>query len=87
LNDASTRPYILFKFSELYLIAAEAAFKSNDKANAAAMINVLRRRAAARPGQTTADYNNALTAQTITANDVTLDFILDERSRELWAKA
>ena len=87
LNDASTRPYILFKFSELYLIAAEAAFKSNDKANAAAMINVLRRRAAARPGQTTAEYNNALTAQTITANDVTLDFILDERSRELWGES
>jgi hypothetical protein len=86
LNDASTRPFILFKFSEVYLIAAEAAFKANDLPNAAAMLNVLRQRAALRPGQTPAQYAAALAAQTITPAQVTLDFILDERTRELYGE-
>jgi hypothetical protein len=86
LNDASTRPFILFKFSEVYLIAAEAAFKANDLPNAAAMLNVLRQRAALRPGQSPAQYAAALAAQTITPAQVTLDFILDERTRELYGE-
>lgn len=86
LNDASMRPFILFKFSEVYLIAAEAAFKRNDLPAAAAMLNVLRQRAAFRPGQTPAQYAAALAAQTITPAQVTLDFILDERSRELFGE-
>jgi hypothetical protein len=86
LNDASTRPFILFKFSELYLIAAEAAFKANDLLNAAAMLNVLRQRAAFRPGQTPAQYATALAAQTITPAQVTISFILDERTRELYGE-
>jgi starch-binding outer membrane protein, SusD/RagB family len=86
LNDASTRPFILFKFSEVYLIAAEAAFKMNDLPNAAAMLNVLRQRAAFRIGQTPAQYATALAAQTITPAQVTLDFILDERTRELFGE-
>jgi hypothetical protein len=86
LNDASMRPFVIFKFSEVYLIAAEAAFKRNDLVNAAAMLNVLRQRAAFRPGQTPAQYAAALAAQTITPAQVTLDFILDERSRELYGE-
>lgn len=86
LNDASMRPFVIFKFSEVYLIAAEAAFKRNDLVNAAAMLNVLRQRAAFRPGQTPAQYAAALAAQTITPAQVTLDFILDERSRELFGE-
>ena len=86
LNDASTRPFIMFKFSEVYLIAAEAAFKMNDNTNAAAMLNVLRQRAAFRPTNTTAQNNASVLAMTITPAQVTLDFILDERTRELYGE-
>jgi len=59
---------IIVRLAETYLIKAEAQFKLNDMAGAAATINVIRARAHADP---------------ITASNVTLDFILDERSREL----
>ena len=55
VNDASTRPFVFAKFSDVYLIAAEAYFKMGDNANAAAMLNVLRQRAAfgtTNPGRT-----------------------------------
>jgi hypothetical protein len=87
MNDYSDRPYILFRFAELYLIAAEAALKGGGTLqNAADMINELRKRAALKPRQTPAQYAAALVAQQITAAQVTLDFILDERSRELFAE-
>lgn len=87
LNDYSDRPYILFRFSDVYLIAAEAALKGGATAqDAANMINVLRTRAALKAGQTAAQYAAAVAAQQITAAQVTLDFILDERSRELFAE-
>lgn len=87
LNDYSDRPYILFRFSELYLIAAEAAFKGGGTMQQAAdMLNVLRSRAALKLNQTPAEYAAALAAQQITPAQVTLDFILDERSRELFAE-
>ena len=66
--------------------AAEAAFKSNDNINAAAMLNVLRQRAAYKPTNTTAQNASAIIAQTITPAQVTLDFILDERTRELFGE-
>lgn len=56
------------RLAETYLLLAEAQFKQGKTAEAAATINVLRARAG---------------APLITAADVTLDFILDERSREL----
>lgn len=87
LNDYSDRPFILFRFSDLYLIAAEAAFKGGGTMQQAAdMINVLRTRAALKANQTPVDYAAAVIAQQITAGQVTLDFILDERSRELFAE-
>jgi len=87
LNDYSDRPYILFRFADVYLIAAEAAFKGGGTLqNAADMINVLRTRAALKVNQTPAEYLAAVAAQQITAGQVTLDFILDERSRELFAE-
>ena len=70
-NDASDRPFPLMRFAETYLIAAEAAFKAGNNANAATMINVIRSRAGALP---------------ITPADVTIDFILDERTRELFGE-
>ncbi|MEP6728465.1 MAG: RagB/SusD family nutrient uptake outer membrane protein [Bacteroidota bacterium] len=87
MNDYSDRPYILFRFADLYMIAAEAAFKGGATLqDAANMINVLRTRAAAKANQTPAQYTAAVAAQQITAADVTLDFILDERSREFFAE-
>ena len=87
MNDYSDRPYILFRFADVYLIAAEAAFKGGaTMQDAADMINVLRTRAALKANQTPAEYAAAVAAQQITAGQVTLDFILDERSRELFAE-
>jgi hypothetical protein len=87
VNDYSDRPYILFRFSDVYLIAAEAAFKGGGTLQQAAdMINVLRSRAALKSNQTPGQYATALVAQQITSAQVTLDFILDERSRELFAE-
>ena len=59
---------IYLRLGETYLLLAEAQFKLGDLAGAAATLDTLRSRAHATP---------------ITAADVTLDFILDERSREL----
>ena len=56
------------RLAETYLLLAEAQLKLNKLPEAAATINVVRARANAAP---------------ITAAQVTLDFILDERSREL----
>ncbi|HTN18041.1 MAG TPA: RagB/SusD family nutrient uptake outer membrane protein, partial [Chitinophagaceae bacterium] len=87
LNDYSDRPYILFRFAELYLIAAEAAIKGGaTPADAAAMINVLRTRAARKANQTQAEYDAAVIAQQVTAAQMDIDFLLDERSRELFAE-
>jgi len=87
-NDYSDRPYILLRFSELYLIAAEAAFKGGGTAQQAAdMINVLRTRAALKANQTPAQYAAAVLAQQVTAGQITLDFILDERTRELFGES
>ncbi|MET0636878.1 MAG: RagB/SusD family nutrient uptake outer membrane protein [Chitinophagaceae bacterium] len=87
LNDYSDRPYILFRFADVYLIAAEAAFKGGaTPQDAADMINVLRLRAAAKAIQTPTEYADAVNAQRVLPGDITLDFLLDERSRELFAE-
>jgi len=87
MNDASTRPFVMFKFSEVYLLAAEAAFKGGGTLqNAADMLNVLRQRAAYRSNKTGAQNAAASLAMTITPAQVTLDFILDERTRELYGE-
>ncbi|THU34054.1 RagB/SusD family nutrient uptake outer membrane protein [Niastella caeni] len=75
LNSPSIRPVIAFRLAETYLIAAEAAFMLSNTADAVKYINTVRERAAFPTGNAT--------AMDITASDVSLDFILDERSREL----
>jgi len=68
---------IIFRLGEEYLVAAEADLGLNNTAEAAQLINVLRTRAAVKtPVDHTADMQ-------ISPSDVTLDFILDERAREL----
>lgn len=58
----------MFRLSETYLLRAEAYLMQNDKGNAAKDINTVRERANATP---------------VADADVTLDYILDERMREL----
>ncbi|MDR8391946.1 RagB/SusD family nutrient uptake outer membrane protein [Aliifodinibius sp. S!AR15-10] len=69
-----THDVFLARLGETYLIAAEAYFKMGDNATAADRINEVRRRAAM-PGHES--------DMLISAGDVTIDFILDERAREL----
>lgn len=78
-NDNTDRSYIIYRLGETYLLAAEAAFKMNDKINAAKYINILRERA--RDKQSCEQG-----ALDITPDQVTLDFILEERTRELLAE-
>lgn len=75
INDPSVRPVIAYRLAETYLMAAEAAFNLGDNANAAKYINIVRERAAYPTGNAT--------AMDITPAQVTLDYILDERAREL----
>ncbi len=78
LSFDSQRSIIVYRLAETYLIAAEAAFKlgNNSTSNGAAYyINELRKRAASKE-----EYIDDLM---ITAADITIDYILDERTREL----
>ena len=75
MNSPSIRPVIVWTLSETYLVAAEAAFNLNKTTEAVTLINAIRSRAA---------YPNGnVAAMQITAADLSQDFILDERSREL----
>ncbi|GAB2530774.1 RagB/SusD family nutrient uptake outer membrane protein [Spirosoma aerophilum] len=75
LNEAqSARDVFVIRLAEVYLIAAEAQMKIGNLQAAADYINVLRTRAA-KAGRAA--------AMQITSAQVTLDFILDERAREL----
>lgn len=74
LDLAGARSYndqIYLRLAETYLILAEAQMKTGDLEGAAKSINKLRSRA---------------NASLITASDVDIDFILDERSRELYSE-
>jgi hypothetical protein len=68
------RDFILMRLADAYLLRAEARLSQGNTTGAAEDINVIRMRAAV-PGQEAASQ--------ITAADVTLDFLLDERAREL----
>ena len=74
LNTAeSARDHFVFRISEMYLIVAEG-FMENNPAVALEYMNTLRR---------TRAINGHEAEMEITASDLTLDFILDERAREL----
>jgi len=83
LNYDSNRPVILAKLAETYLIAAEASLGKGDASEAARLINVIRERAAYRPGLDAATLATRKAAMDITSSQVNIDFILDERTREL----
>lgn len=76
------KDFPMMRFGETYLLRAEARFKNNDTEGAAQDINVLRNRAFknARLESGDADLGK------VSESDITLDFILDERVRELFAE-
>ncbi len=76
------RDYFLMRLGDAYLLRAEARLRQDDREGAAADINVIRRRAAVdSEDEEVAVANEA--AMLISAADVDLDFLLDERGREL----
>lgn len=80
------RDFILMRLGEAYLLRAEARLQQGDTEGAAADINVIRRRAAVKPGDRILNRmatEDRTADMEITAADVDLDFILDERAREL----
>ena len=81
-NYSSTRPYIVSKLSETYLIAAEAALMDNRMEDGLPYLNEIRERAAVGSKRELEDgIEVAKEAMRVSSYD--LDFILDERSREL----
>ncbi|WP_207424625.1 RagB/SusD family nutrient uptake outer membrane protein [Desertivirga brevis] len=85
-NDASDRPIILMRLGETYLVAAEAAFKLGRTDDAATMINAVRTRAAYRPTNSSTQNAAAAAALQIGGGAVTLTFILEERTREMYGE-
>ena len=70
------------RLGETYLLRAEARFRQNNLGGAADDINVLRTRAfkTARVANSNPDLGK------VSASDITIDFILDDRARELIAE-
>lgn len=75
-SACSTHDVVVSRLGEAYLIAAEAYLQADDKGKAAEMINKLRQR----PGTIKAGFEAAMN---VSANDINIDFILDERAREM----
>jgi len=75
-NDFPCTDFPIFRLADAYLMHAEALLRSGgDRATALADVNALRERA----------YGN--TSGNIADNKLTLDYILDERGRELYWEA
>ena len=92
-NAGSTCPYNIAKFSELYLVAAEAAVEgaaTQAGKSARDLVNVLRARAGrwtysnAEYKEVDRDFSAEMTAATPATIDI--NYILDERSREFYGE-
>lgn len=73
-NYTSTRDIFMFRLADTYLMATEAYYKAGNSEKAAERINSVRQRAAL------AGMSDKMK---VSASDVNIDFILDERAREL----
>ena len=90
VNGGSPRPWNIAKWSEMYLLGAEAAVKLNKQNEAKTLVNKLRERA----GKQTFSQNDNIavsvdhSAEMLAATPatITIDYILDERSREFWGE-
>ena len=90
-NGGSPRPWVVAKFSELYLIAAEAAVKgARGSSSARDLVNVLRQRAGkqtwSQNDNIAVDIDNSAAMVAATPATITIDYILDERMREFWGE-
>ena len=91
-NAASTRPFNIAKFSELYFIAAEAAVKGANASGMSAreLINVIRSRAGVWRWDNNAeqprneDFSDDLVSET--PAEIDIYYILEERSREYFGE-
>jgi len=70
----SKRDAYVFRISEMYLIASEAEMMQGNMGQAVDLMNILR---------TTRSVEGHEDEMKIEASDLTIDFILDERAREL----
>lgn len=92
-NAGSTRPYNIAKFSELYLIAAEAAVKGATTVagkSARELVNVLRARAGKwrwdNNGNKIKSEDDSQAMMDATPATIDINYILAERSREFYAE-
>lgn len=76
---AVVKDWPLMRLADAYLLRAEARIKQNNTKGAAEDINVLRDRAFKQYREQTGQKD----AGKVTASDMTMDFLLDERIREL----
>ncbi len=75
-TTCSMHDVVIARLGEAYLIAAEAYAETGETGKAADMINTLR----SRPNTIKSGFE---TAMTVSSSDITIDFILDERAREM----
>jgi len=100
-NAGNTRPFPIAKFSELFFVAAEAVVKGATPAamtgtypndgTAVGLINVLRARAGiwkwSNNGNVAKVADNSAAMIAATPATIDINYILDERSRELFGEA
>ena len=73
-EEKGTRDWVCFRVAEAYLLAGEAYYRAGDTDNALKYINTLRRNCAIEGKEKEME---------ISASDLSVDFLLDERAREL----
>ncbi len=72
--EAGSRDYFVFRLADVYLMLAEAQLKAGNVSEATKAINVVRARAG---------FPGRKDAMLITDAEMTFDFLMDERAREL----
>lgn len=75
-SQCSGHDVVVARLGEAYLIAAEAEMQKGNTTKAAELINTLRKR----PGTIKSGFDASMT---VSASDMNIDFILDERAREM----
>lgn len=80
--EPGSRDFIVMRLAETYLIAAEAYVMAGQPEKALLFVNTVRRRAAM-IGDTSDETERNKTAMEVEVSDLSIDFILDERGREL----
>jgi len=90
-NAGSTRPFPIAKFSELYLVAAEAAVKgATGSMSARDLVNVIRARAGKwrwdNNGNVAKSADNSALLTSTTPAVIDINYILAERSREYFGE-